>query len=58
MHNLMVCAFVCIQDISNVILSGQVTHKCALREEHLLKVFKNGVLSKIFRPKSEEVTEA
>jgi hypothetical protein len=33
-------------------------HSYALREEHMLKVFENGMLRKIFGPKSEEVTGA
>jgi hypothetical protein len=39
-----------------VVLCGCETWSLTLREEHKLRVFKNGVLRKIFRPKKGEVT--
>jgi hypothetical protein len=39
-----------------VILYGSETWSLTLREEHMLKVFENKALRKIFRPKRDEVT--
>jgi hypothetical protein len=36
---------------------GCETWSLTLREEHILKVFKNRVLRKIFRPKRKEMAE-
>jgi len=41
--------------ILSVVLYGRETWPLTLREEHRLKVFENGVLRKIFRPKKDEV---
>jgi len=40
-----------------VVLYGFETWSFTLREEHRLRVFKNGVQGKIFGPKKDEVTE-
>jgi len=40
-----------------VVLYGCETWSLTLREEHRLKVFKNGVKRKIFGPKRDKVTE-
>jgi hypothetical protein len=37
-------------------LYGHETWSLVLREEHILSMFENGVLRKIFVPKSEQVT--
>jgi hypothetical protein len=39
-----------------VVLYGCETWSRTLREEHILRVFENGVLRKIFGPKRDEVT--
>jgi hypothetical protein len=39
-----------------VILYGCETLSLALREEHRLRVFENGVLRRVFGPKREEMT--
>jgi hypothetical protein len=39
-----------------VVLYGCETWSLTLREEHGLRVFRNGVLRKVFRPKRDEVT--
>ena len=40
-----------------VVLYGRVTWSLTLREERSLRVFENRVLSRIFGPKRDEVTE-
>jgi hypothetical protein len=42
--------------IPPVVLYGCETWSLALREEHILRVFENRVLSRIFGPKRDEVT--
>jgi hypothetical protein len=42
--------------ILTVVLYGCETWSVTLREEHRLRVFENGVLRRIFRPKRDEVT--
>jgi hypothetical protein len=39
-----------------VVLYGCETWYLTLREEHRLRMFENGVLRRIFRPKRDEVT--
>jgi hypothetical protein len=39
-----------------VVLYGCETWSLTLREEHILRVFDNGVLRRIFGPKRDEVT--
>jgi len=40
----------------SVVLYGCETWSLTMREEHRLTVFENRVLSRIFRPKRDEVT--
>jgi hypothetical protein len=42
--------------ILSVVLYGCETWSLTLREEHILRVFENRVLRRIFGPKSDEVT--
>jgi hypothetical protein len=41
-----------------VVLHGCETWSLTLREEHILRVFQNRVLRRIFEPKRDEVTGA
>jgi hypothetical protein len=41
-----------------VVLYGYETWSLTLKEEHILRVFKNRVLRRIFGPKRNEITEA
>jgi hypothetical protein len=43
--------------ILSVILYGCEPWSLTLREEHMLRVFENKVLRRIFRPKRDDVTE-
>jgi hypothetical protein len=39
-----------------VVLYGCETHSLTLREEHILRMFENRVLRRIFGPKRDQVT--
>jgi hypothetical protein len=43
--------------ILQVVLYGRETWSLTIREQHRLRVFENRVLSRIFGPKRDEVTE-
>jgi hypothetical protein len=42
--------------ILTVVLHGCETWSLTLREKHILRVFKNRVIKRIFRPNTDEVT--
>jgi hypothetical protein len=45
-----------LRPVVAIVLYGCETWSLTLREEHMLRVFENRVLRRIFRPKGEELT--